>query len=246
MRAPSIKHLEKSKGTDRLLIVVDQFEELFTLTPEAERRDFIDALFEAAASTKLTVLITLRADFYGQAISLSRVLSDSIQRGLVNLGPMTEAELRLAIENPARAVGLSFQDGLVNRILAQVVDQPGNLPLLEFALTELWDDGSSRLLTNARHDEIGGVEGAISKRAETEFKRLSSDEQEVMLRFLSRLVRVASAGEEGSDTRQRVNLNEFDQTTRAVVQSFVNARLFVTAAATLPPKKRQSKSHTRL
>ncbi len=223
----ALEKLRETEEADRLLLIVDQFEELFTLTPESDRKRFVDSLLQAAAATKATVLLTLRADFYGQAISLSRELSDLIQQGLVNLGPMTRDELQQAIERPAHAVKLEFQDGLVNRILENVVDQPGSLPLLEFALTELWNNRRGNLLTNAAYDEIGGVDGAIAKRAETQFNSLSKEQQGFMLRFLSRLVRVASAGEEGSDTRQRINLKDFDDRTRSIAQTFVNARLLM-------------------
>lgn len=106
--------LRKSSGTDRLLLVMDQFEELFTLTLEAERRGFVEALLRATADKPVTLVLTLRADFYGQAICLSRALSDGIQQGIVNLGPMTRDELRRAIENPAGVVKLDFEPGLAD------------------------------------------------------------------------------------------------------------------------------------
>lgn len=213
--------------TDRLLICVDQFEELFTLTLAAERLPFVNALLEAIASTPITLLFTLRADFYGQAISLSRDLSDLIQQGLINVGPMRREELRRSIESPARLVGLEFETGLVNRVLDHVSTQPGSLPLLEFALTELWKKREGKQLTNATYDEIGGVEGAISKRAEELFSSLSEEQQEISLQLLSRLVRVAGPDEEGTDTRLRVKKSELDVSMRSVAHSFVKARLLV-------------------
>ncbi len=103
--------LKASPDTDRLLVIVDQFEELFTLTPEADRSRFVKALLECTEPPRMTVVLTLRADFYGQAIGLSRDLSDRIQQGLVNIGPMTTAELRRAIAHPARNVGLGSRPG---------------------------------------------------------------------------------------------------------------------------------------
>lgn len=220
--------LKKASGSDRLLMVVDQFEELFTLAPEGQRRSFVKSLLELISVTPVTVVITLRADFYGQAIDLSRDLSDRMQRGQVNLGSMTRVELRKAIEKPAEAVDLQFQSGLTERILEQIEDEPGNLPLLEFALTELWEMRQGRFLTNEKYDEIGGVEGAISKRAELQFTKLTTEQQGAALRLLSRLARVAAANEEGTYTRQRIGLSELDESLQAVVQSFVNARLLVT------------------
>ena len=93
------------------------------------------------------MILVLRADFYGAAIGLSRGLSDGIQEGLINVGPMTREELRLTIEKPAAAAQLQFEPGLVDRILDHVEKQPGTLPLLEFALTELFGDGTTRVVT---------------------------------------------------------------------------------------------------
>ncbi len=220
--------LDASRGTtDKLLIIADQFEELFTLTPEGLRRPFLDALLDASALGEVTLLLTLRADFYGQAVGFSRQLSDLMQRGLVNLGPMKREELQLVIEEPARHVGLGFEAGLVKRLLDHVVEQPGSLPLLEFALTELWLKRQGGMMMNQHYDEIGGVEGAISKSADAQFERLPAAEGEVLLRFLTRLVRVSAADEEGTDTRQRVSLKGVDETTAAAVESFVRARLLV-------------------
>ena len=212
---------------DRLLVVVDQFEELFTLTPEDQRAAFVTALLGAARSEPVTILLTLRADFYGQAIGMSRELSDKIEQGLVNIGPMTREELRSCIEEPARYVGLGFEPNLVELILDHVENQPGSLPLLEFTLTQLWERRQDGLLTHRQYEEIGGVRGAISKHAEKVFSNLPQAQQELAERVLPRLVRVSAANEEGTDTRQRVKLSDLDAESRQVVREFVKARLLV-------------------
>ena len=130
--------LKNLPDTTRLIAIVDQFEELFTQTPqEGLRKRFVEELLAASRESNLTVVLTLRADFFGQAIKL-RGLSDAIETGLVNVSEMTRAELKEAIEEPARLTGLQFEVGLVDRILDQVEQQPGSLPLLQYALTELW------------------------------------------------------------------------------------------------------------
>ena len=107
--------LVKQPGTDRLLLIVDQWEELFTLCQDdVARRCFIDNVLEATATAKVSVVFTLRGDFFGRAITDYRPLSDRVQGAQVNLGPMKREELRLAIEEPARQVGLTFEAGLVN------------------------------------------------------------------------------------------------------------------------------------
>ncbi len=221
--------LKAAQTVNRLLLVVDQFEELFTLSEERYRQPFVESLIAAATRTDslVTVVLTLRADFYGQAIGLSRELSDCIQQGLVNLGPMTRDELRQAIEEPAQRVGLSFEPGLVARLLDDVVGRPGNLPLLEFALKELWQRRQGAKITNEQYDATGTLEGAISQRADAQFERVPPDEREAVLRAFTRLVRVAAANEEGTDTRQRVKLKDLDATVHPVVKPFVRERLLV-------------------
>ena len=140
-------------------MVVDQFEELATLTPKDDRLPFLSRLLAATgADSKITVLLTLRADYYS-AIYLDPRLSDGVQRGLVNVGAMTRDERRAVIEGPARRVELEFEPGLVDRLLDDVGDEPGNLPLLEFALTELWERRDMRRLTNAAYEALGASRG---------------------------------------------------------------------------------------
>ena len=159
---------------------------------------------------------------------MSRGLSDGIQEGLINVGPMTRDELRLTIEKPAAAAQLQFEPGLVDRILDHVENQPGTLPLLEFALTELFGDGTTRVVTHAAYNDIGAVEGAVAKRAESVFDRLNADQQKIAIATLSRLVRVAGANEEGTDSRRRVRQSELDPASQAVLSAFAEARLLVT------------------
>ena len=228
LEAAILRAKERSERADRLLLVVDQFEELFTMAQEAARAPFVGALLAAAAVSPVTVVLTLRADFYGQAIGLSRTLSDAIEHGLVNIGPMRSDELRCAIEEPARRVGLTFEPGLVDRILRDVEHQPGNLPLLEHALTELWVGRAEGHLRHDTYNAFGGVGGAIGSTAEQVFNRLSPDEQALALSTLTRLVRVSSANEEGTDTRLRIKLRNLGGPARPVMMDFVKKRLLVT------------------
>ena len=194
--------LEKSPGTNRWLVVVDQLEELFTLAPASDQRPFITQLLEVADRLPVTILVTLRSDYYGQAQELGADLKQRLKRGFLETKPMTRDELRRAIEGPAHCVGLVFEPGLVDRILDKVVGQPGNLPLLEFALTELWKRRRGGQLAHQAYQEIGGVEGAISERAEDQFAGLSPALQDVAPRVLTRLVRVLE-NEGGMDAPAR-------------------------------------------
>jgi hypothetical protein len=214
----ALKHLP---NTSRLIAVVDQFEELFTQTAQPEQRKrFTDELLDAAAESKLTIVLVLRADFYAQAISLDRRLSDRIASGLVNVTEMTRSELREAIEQPAARTGACFEKGLVDRILDHLETQPGSLPLLEYALTEIWQQRQGNVLTHASYDGVGGVAGAISKRAEQQFDKLLPGERDTAMPALSRLVHLSYGMGESSDTRRVVRLDELDTDATAVMRVF--------------------------
>jgi tetratricopeptide (TPR) repeat protein len=219
--------IAKSNGTDRLLIVADQFEELFTLATPPQRQPFVAAVLGALDRAPFTFLVALRADFYGHAIALDRGFSDRIQAGLVNLGPMTRGELRSAIEQPAAKVGATFETGLVDRVLGRLESQPGSLPLLEFALTQLWERRDGHRIVHAAYEAIGGVEGAVSQRAEAVFLGLGNAERQAALSLFTRLVRVSPPGEREPDTRRRVALDDLTAAERSVLRSFVDARLLV-------------------
>jgi energy-coupling factor transporter ATP-binding protein EcfA2 len=225
--------IEKSNGTERLLLIADQFEELFTLTPEPCRGTLVRALLRALESAPFTLLLTLRADFYSQIIALDRGLSDRLASGQVNIGALTREELRESITAPAELVGLQFEAGLADRVLADVGSEPGRLPLVEFALTELWQRRDGRLLTNLAYNQIGGVTGSLAKRAEQEFDRLKPEEQSAARRLFSRLVRVAKPDEAGEDTRQRAQLSEADTITMSVATRLADARLLITGSETV-------------
>jgi WD40 repeat protein len=223
--------LEKQPGTDRLLLVADQFEELYTLTlDESVRRGFVDHLLEVTEHSPIQVVLTLRGDFYGRALS-HRPFADALQDKVINLGPMTQEELEQAVVGPAGKVGLKFEPGLVERILEDVGDEPGNLPLLEFALTELWNRRWGTTLTHQAYEAIGRVHGAIARRAEAEYGRLGDEEKRLARRIFLRLV---APGEGTEDTRRRAALAELLPTEgeamdiKTVVWELAGARLLTT------------------
>lgn len=217
--------LAQSAGTDRLLLVADQFEELFTMTRSEERRRFLEALLHALQHSRLHVVLTMRSTFYESLIGAHRGLSDLLEHATVNLGPMTRDEHHRAVVEPARRLGLGFEPGLTKRILDDVAEEPGNLPLLEFALTELWARREQRMLTHAAYEQIGGVSGAIVQRAETVFQGFTAARQILAKRVLTRLVWVG--GEHGQEARRRVALADLDDDARDVARILADARLLV-------------------
>jgi tetratricopeptide (TPR) repeat protein len=219
------KILAKQPGTDRLLLVVDQWEELYTLCKdEAAQQRFIAQLVAAAASGNCFVILTLRADFYSRVVD-NRALSDPLGDGVVNIGPMKREELERSITEPARKNSLRFEDGLVKRILDDVGQEPGNLPLLEFLLTELWEKRHGPELELTAYEAIGGVRRAIAEQAEKTFQRLNSAEQEAAQ---SALLALVVPGEGTEDTRRRAALGDLNSEERAVIAKFTADRLLVT------------------
>jgi hypothetical protein len=217
--------LAKQPGTDRLLLVADQWEELYTLTREEEQRvRFLDELLQATQNSPLSVVLTLWGDFFGQALS-HRPLADRLQDAVVTLGPMTREELAQAVEQPAQKVHLAFEPGLVERLLDDVGREPGNLPLLEFALTRLWEQRQGGQLLHRMYEAMGRVQGAVAQHAEELYQNLGSLEQQAAARVFLELVQT---GENTEDTRRRAALSELGGETRELVKKLADARLVVT------------------
>jgi Tol biopolymer transport system component len=219
--------LKKQPGTQRLLLVVDQWEELYTLCRDDKViRNFTEELLDASRTAPLTVVFTCRADFYGQVLGY-RPLVDRISDAQVSLGPMDRKELREVVEAPAARVGLDFEPGLVRRILDDVRQEPGRLPLLSFLLEQLWKHRRGNVLINEAYDGMGGVEGVIATVAEAEFARLPERDQQLLPKVFIQLV---SVGEESEDTRRRAPLTTLGEEAQPLIESLAKARLLVTSS----------------
>jgi energy-coupling factor transporter ATP-binding protein EcfA2 len=222
----------KQPGTERLMLVVDQWEELFTLTrDESTRRLFISQILDATERAKLSVVFTLRGDFFGRAVTGQRDLSDRLQGAQVNIGPMTQTELRVAMEEPARRVGLRFEPGLVDIILAAAADEPGNLPLLEFVLRELWEQRQGGLIHKAAYEAMGGLQGAIARKADALYGELIARDPQAANRIRSIFMRLVRPGQDEQDTRRRAAASEFSPSSAALIRQLSDARLLVTSKA---------------
>ena len=163
-----------SAPTDAVL-VVDQAEELFTVCTDAEARSrFVDAI--AARASSSPVVVVLRADHIGSTAAYP-ALRRMVEDGVYLLGPMTEPQLREAIEGPARQAGLRLEPGLVDLLVRDVVDEPGALPLLSHALAETWARREGRVMTVAGYRDTGGVNGAVARTAERLYATLPADQQ---------------------------------------------------------------------
>jgi len=221
-----IAQLERTDGVS--LLVFDQFEEVFTLCrDERERAGFIEALIDRAESQG-RVIIALRADFYGHCAAYSR-LASALEDQQALVGPMSEEELRRAIERPAERAGLVLEPGLVEAILRDVAGQPGALPLLSHSLLETWKRRSGHMLTVIGYLQSGGVQGAIAKTAETVYRHSLSVGQQALARNI--FLRLTELGEGTEDTRRRVAIGELiprreqEPEVREVLQTLADARL---------------------
>jgi class 3 adenylate cyclase/WD40 repeat protein len=220
----------------RLVIAVDQFEEVFTACGDAtERGAFVDALVAWARDPRrrVVVLAAVRADFYGRCTAYPE-LARLLGANHVLVGPMQPDELRRAIELPARRAGLRVEPELVDALVADVADEPGALPLLSSALLELWQERDGRCLRHATYERTGGVRGAIARLAEEAFSELDAGQQRIAR---SLLLRLAGEGAGGAVVRRRVALTELegqsDQDLWAVLDVLSDRRLITMSATTV-------------
>ena len=244
--APAEPYTEASPaGT---LIVVDQFEELFTADIDEPLRDvFIHALCcaaerpgeTAAGAAPALVVIGLRADFYARASSNARLVP-ALQRAQLVVGPMTESELRQAITEPARKARLGIDDALVELLMRELAPaqrtapgtayEAGALPLLSHALLATWQQAKARSLTTELYRAAGGIRGAVAKTAEEAYAALSTAQQDTARRLFMRLVRI---DDDASDTRRKVHRAELASYSaqpaggqlQEVLDKFITARL---------------------
>ncbi len=190
-------------GVERLVLVVDQTEELFTLTRDAAvRTGFIDGLLGALAAPegRLLVVLTIRADFLDRPLAWPG-LGELVRSGLEVVTPMSRAELELAINRPAQAAGVELEPGLAAEVIADVASAAEALPLLQYALTVLFEESDGRRLTRDGYAAIGGVAGALGRRAEETWESLPPESRAVARRVLLRLV---AAGDGGGPIGRRV------------------------------------------
>jgi WD40 repeat protein/DNA-binding SARP family transcriptional activator len=199
----------ESPRQGRLVIAVDQFEEVFTACrDESERAAFVDALVACARDPRrrALVLVAVRADFYGRCAAYPE-LSRLLGANHVLVGPMRRDELRRAIELPARRAGLQVEPELVDALLADVEGEPGALPLLSTSLLELWQRRDGRRLRMSAYQHAGGVHGAVARLAESVWERLEPERRDAARRILLRL---AGEGEGEAVVRRRVPLAELE------------------------------------
>lgn len=212
------------------LLVIDQFEELFTLVrDESVRASFISDLVEAVVNpgVHLRVIVALRADFYDRPLEYPK-LADLLAGCTVTMVPMTAAELERAISEPATGVGAELDPGLAGRIAAEVEGQPGMLPLVQYAMTDLFERRDGIRITTRGYEASGGVRGPLRTRPEAIYRDLSAEGQQAARQVFLHLV---ALGEDGQGSRRRVSRSDltsivgYEHSAQFVIDAFGDARL---------------------
>lgn len=213
-----------------LLLVIDQFEELFTLVDdESARRNFLDGIMHAVegADSRVRVVATLRADFLDRPLRYAE-FGQLVKQGVVPIAGLSPVELEAVVTKPAAHVGVDVEPALTTQLVADVLDRPAALPLLQFTLTGLFERRSGPVLRLADYLDVGGVAGGVADAAETVIDRLDPFELDVARRIFLRLVTVDDGG---LVTRRRTRRSDLVAsstgavTVESVVEQFGTARL---------------------
>ncbi len=215
----------ENQKIEKLYIIIDQFEELFTLTKNSEIKNlFLDQLLQLVESNlNVTLIISLRADFLSFASYYEPFNQTINQNPKTILGLMSEENLKRAIELPAKNLGVRFEKGLIERILEEISKEAGQLPLLEFALEQFWQKMSSRVITHKSLDEMGSISHAISYHADRVYEKYPN--KEAVRRIFLKLVNSGSGTE---DTRRVAKFEDFDKSDRDTITLLATDRLVIT------------------
>ncbi|HYO38719.1 MAG TPA: BTAD domain-containing putative transcriptional regulator [Nocardioidaceae bacterium] len=224
---PGLEGIDRSvravvPGGGELLLVIDQLEELFTLSPESERRRFLEALSHAltVAESRLRVVATLRADYYDRPLA-SQPFGSLVQNATVTIPAMSPAEVEAAVVEPAQRAGRTVERALAVELVASLAAEPAALPALQLVLFELAEGAPDGHLSLSAYSALGGIEGAIAARAEELYQSLEQADREQVRVLFERLVVVAADGE---PTRRRAQRDEL-ATPGEVVDRWAAARL---------------------
>ncbi|MFD9902914.1 hypothetical protein [Streptomyces sp. NPDC059063] len=206
---PAREHRERltaAAGAGDTWLVVDQFEETFTLCQDPdERQEFLRRLMQAHdPGSRLRVVLGMRADFYARCLE-HQDLATLLRKASLPVGPMTPDELREVIVKPAATAGLIVERALTARLMGEVTGEPGGLPLLSYVLLETWRRRCGRTLTLQAYEAAGGLHGAIAQTAEDLYTQLTPAQAQTARRILLRLI---TPGEGAPDTRRPADRSE--------------------------------------
>lgn len=233
------------------VIVIDQFEETFTLChDEEERTAFINNILNLVRSRgpRHLIILTMRTDYesYLEKVTLFKSM---FEQGEVRISAMNAGELREAIEKPAESVGLRFEEGLVDRLIREILGEPAALPLLQFALLQLWDNRERNRVTWESYRRVGGVMQALGNTADAIYDNLLPEEQVTIRRIMMHIVR-PSEGLEVTRNRVRREMlyrgGEASDRIDRVLEKLVQARLVLLTKGATPEDDQVEVAHEAL
>jgi WD40 repeat protein len=199
--------IQSLAASQPVVMVIDQFEEAFTMCDEVQRKAFFDYLIELSQQNQsLYIFIGMRSDFRSRLREYLQ-LTEHINKPYINVGHLNREEIEEAIVKPAEWVGLSIEGALKQQIIHDVEDYPGSLPLLQYTLTELWNEAQKQgeqFLRLDTYEKLGGIEGTLQKRAEQVYQSLAQEEKTVAQRLFLELTQVGDT----LDTRRRIYLDD--------------------------------------
>jgi hypothetical protein len=221
----------RGPAEQRFVVIVDQFEELFTqCESDEDRRAFIAALLRVAhtSNDRGRVLIAVRADFSDRLLQEPE-LWKCVEQSHLFLGPLEEDGLRDAIRLPAKRAGLVLEPGLEDLLVHAVSEQPGGLPLLQFVLDQLWEQREGRYLTRKAYERMDGFKGVIARRADAEHAKLTQRVgDDVVRQIFGRLVRLAPGAPPTRCRVSRRDLAQLHPQVRSPLEDLIQARLLTT------------------
>ncbi|MCI5125385.1 MAG: hypothetical protein D3925_13155, partial [Candidatus Electrothrix sp. AR5] len=217
-----ITEIKRDKGYNHFLLVIDQFEELYTLNDDETARRFMDCLLEAIQPEKFHVLVTMQGNFHdnlNSAISLTTYPSFPIEN-------IDKKGLREVIERPAKMRGVAFEPGLADTIIQELGDELSNLPLLQFCLTQLWERQEYGRISLNAYRNIGGVQQALANHADAVYNSFRKEQDRVRLRHI--FLKLIRPGRGLEYTRQATLLKEFGPEHKRLLEKLTDKRLLVT------------------
>jgi WD40 repeat protein len=236
LKVTELEAVENTK--EKIILFIDQFEELFTLCPDDLREKFVNDLATRLDNPRFLLIISMRDDFYSAFNAKAAPLATSEHLKIENVpGTLKREDLTRMIDNPAQVAGLALEEGLIERILEDLLQndeaRSSSLPLLEFGLTQLWEKRRDGLLTHDAYDSIGGVTGSLARWADEAFSDLTKDHQALAAALLTALIHLGDEAQGLPDTRRRRSLVEFDAPAQRVIKHFVDRRLLITDRETV-------------
>ncbi len=243
--------LANQSSKEPAVIVIDQFEETFTLChDEEERTAFINNILNLIHSREARhlVILTMRTD-YESYLEKTELFKSIFEQGEVRVNAMNAGELREAIEKPAESVGLKFEEGLIDRLIREILGEPAALPLLQFALLQLWDNRERNRVTWESYRRVGGVMQALGNTADTLYENLPTEEQGTARRIMLKIVR-PSEGLEVTRNRVRREMlyRQGEATDRIdrVLDKLIQARLVLLTKGEKPEDDQVEVAHEAL